>query len=159
MSTPNYALALALSAAGWSNAETARRINDAAIHCGCRGVAVDTSRVGRWIRCGERPRSPVPQLLADLLSAHLEQPYTPHSLGLVRARDLRVPLEESEHAALLRRAAAANLPPEEYARALLRSALSFHEPASWTTQPKKTTVYEATTNTTGLIGGQSASGK
>ncbi|MEU1628197.1 hypothetical protein ABZ746_23275 [Streptomyces sp. NPDC020096] len=130
MSTPNYALALALSAAGWSNAETARQINSYAVHRGYRGVAVDTARVGRWIRCGERPRPPVHQLLADLLSAHLAQPYTPQSLGLVRARDLRIPLEEAEHAALLHRAAAANLPPEEYARALLRSALSSHESPS-----------------------------
>ncbi|NGO71854.1 hypothetical protein [Streptomyces boncukensis] len=50
MSTPNYALASALSTAGWSNAATARRINDCAARRGHRGTAVDTARVGRWIR-------------------------------------------------------------------------------------------------------------
>jgi hypothetical protein len=130
MSTPNYALALALSVVvGWSNAETARQINTYAAHRGHRGVAVDTARVGRWIRCGERPRPPVPHLLADLLSERIGEPRTPQSLHLVRARDLRIPLEEAEHSALLLGARAANLPPEEYARALIRSALSSRKPA------------------------------
>jgi hypothetical protein len=130
MSTPNYALALALATAGWSNAATARQINTYATTRGYRGIAVDTARVGRWIRCGQRPRPPVPQLLADLLSEHLGERHTPQSLELIRTRDLRVPLEEAEHCALLRKAAAANLRPEEYALALLRSALSAHKPAS-----------------------------
>lgn len=61
MNTPNYPLAVAIAAAGWSNGETARRINVRAQRDGHRGVAVDHSRVGRWIRRGEKPRPPVPR--------------------------------------------------------------------------------------------------
>ncbi|GAB2990260.1 hypothetical protein GCM10023080_065030 [Streptomyces pseudoechinosporeus] len=55
MSTPNYPLALALASAGWGNGETARRINARAQQEGHRSVAVDRSRVGRWIRHGGGP--------------------------------------------------------------------------------------------------------
>ncbi|MER5972331.1 hypothetical protein ABT112_21755 [Streptomyces sp. NPDC002055] len=120
----NYALALALSAAGWSNSETARRLNKHAAKLGYTGIAVDHTRVGRWLRCGEKPRPPVHQLLADLLSEHLGQPCTPQSLQLTRCPVLRVPLQPREHAALLQQSKASNLPPEEYAGQLLRSALA-----------------------------------
>jgi hypothetical protein len=63
MNTPNYSLALALATAGWTSSETARRINARAKQEGHHSVAVDRSRVGRWIRRGEKPRPPVPELL------------------------------------------------------------------------------------------------
>ncbi|MBK3639473.1 hypothetical protein [Streptomyces sp. MBT33] len=124
MKGPNYALALALAEAKWNNSETARRINHHARQHGHSGVAVDKARVGRWIRHGERPRPPVPQLLADLLTEELGQPYTPQSLGIAPSYGVLVALDEHEHQALAEHAAAANMPLEHYAKALLRLALS-----------------------------------
>ncbi|MEW2117682.1 hypothetical protein AB0945_21325 [Streptomyces sp. NPDC005474] len=124
MREPNYPLALALAQAGWSNSETARRINRRAEQAGQHGVAVDRSRVSRWIRRGEKPRQPVPELLAALLTEHLGQPYTPRLLGIAPVHSVCISMGEIEHQALLSKAAAANLPVEDYARALLRSALS-----------------------------------
>jgi hypothetical protein len=124
LSTPNYPLALAIAKAGWSNHETARLINDRAQQDGHRGVAVDHSRVGRWIRLGEKPRPPVPGLLAGLLSERLGASYTPELLCLAPGRRVRVLLDVAEHEALVAVAAAANVPVEEYVRALLRSALA-----------------------------------
>ncbi|GGZ05761.1 hypothetical protein [Streptomyces poonensis] len=123
MSTPNYPLALALAAAGWSNHETARRLNACASHAGYRGIAVDHTRVGRWIRRGERPRPPIPALLAELLSEHLGQLHTPEELRLTQNRPLRINLEHTEHRSLATAAAAANLRPEEFVRALIRAAV------------------------------------
>ncbi|MFG2022313.1 hypothetical protein [Streptomyces sp. NPDC048825] len=130
MSTPNYPLALAIATAGWSNHETARLINDRAQQGGYRGVAIDHSRVGRWIRLGEKPRPPVPELLAGLLSERLGQSYTPELLRLAPGRRVRVLLDAAEHEALVAVAAAANVPVEEYVRALLRSALSPYKGAT-----------------------------
>ncbi|MEU9286455.1 hypothetical protein AB0D57_17465 [Streptomyces sp. NPDC048275] len=124
MNTPNYSLALALATARWTNSETARRINARAEQEGHRSVAVDRSRVGRWIRHGEKPRPPVPELLAALLTEHLGQPYHPQSLGIAPLRSVRVPLEEAGYQALKANAAAANMPVENYARALIHSALT-----------------------------------
>lgn len=121
---PNYPLALALAEAGWNNSETARRINRLAQERGVCGVAVDRSRVSRWIRFGEKPRSPVPGLLADLLTTALGRPYTPALLGIGPARTVLVSLEPHEHRALASNAAAANMPVERYVQTLLRSALS-----------------------------------
>ncbi|MFJ4800145.1 hypothetical protein [Streptomyces murinus] len=123
MRAPNYQLALALAQAGWNNAETARRLNRRAAERGHLGLAVDRSRVGRWIRHGERPRSPIPDLLADLLTEHLGQPYTPVNLGIGPAHAILVVLNETEHQALARHAAAANLTLARLAGALLRNAL------------------------------------
>ncbi|MEU8868987.1 hypothetical protein [Streptomyces umbrinus] len=86
MSTPNYPLAVALASIGWGNGETARRINAHAQQQGHHGIAVDRSRVGRWIRHGEKPRPPVPALLAELLTEHLGKLYTPEALGLAPGR-------------------------------------------------------------------------
>ena len=128
MRAPNYALALALSEAGWNNSETARRINTRARERGHRSVAVDRSRVGRWIRHGEKPRAPVPGLLADLLTEELGRPYTPQLLGIGPARCLLIPLDPADHRTLAVNAAAANMPVERYAQTLLRLALA--QPAS-----------------------------
>ncbi|RPE39075.1 hypothetical protein EDD90_2031 [Streptomyces sp. Ag109_O5-1] len=119
MRGPNYALALALAEVGWNRSETARRINQRAEEQGHPGVAVDRSRVSRWVRRGECPRPPVPALLADLLTEHLGRVCTPQSLGIARSFGLVVVLNEQEHCALAEHAAAANMPLEHYARALL----------------------------------------
>ncbi|MET9461956.1 hypothetical protein ABZY05_44195 [Streptomyces canus] len=124
MTTPNYPLALAIATAGWSNHETARLINERAQRDGYRGVAIDHSRVGRWIRFGEKPRPPVPVLLAGLLSERLGQPCTPESLRLAPGRRVHVFLDAAEHEVLVAVATAANVPVEEYVRELLRSALA-----------------------------------
>ncbi|MFD7769851.1 hypothetical protein [Streptomyces sp. NPDC059787] len=124
MSTPNYRLALALAMVGWTNSETARRINHRALCEGHSGIAVDHSRVSRWIRLGERPRRPVPELLAALVTDHLGELHTPQSLGIAPARSVRIPLEDDEFRHLVRHAGAANMPVEIYAQALLRSVLS-----------------------------------
>ncbi|MCZ4603333.1 hypothetical protein O3S80_05990 [Streptomyces sp. Lzd4kr] len=123
MREPNYPLALALAQAGWNNSETARRLNRHAAHHGHLGIAVDRSRVSRWIRRGEKPRPPIPRLLAELLTEHLGQPYTPDLLGIGPTRNVLVVLEEQDHQVLARRAAAANLPAHSLAGALLRTAL------------------------------------
>ncbi|MFM9493682.1 hypothetical protein ACKI1Q_08590 [Streptomyces galilaeus] len=127
MSTPNAALALALAVAGWSNHELARRLNDLATQRGHRGIAVDHTRVGRWIRRGEKPRPPVPELLADLFTEHLGHAYTPQSLALTSTRRVYLHLDEPEHTVLLCRAAQARLPVREYLQSLLRSALANDE--------------------------------
>lgn len=124
MRGPNYPLALALAQVGWNNNETARRINILALERGHRSVAVDRSRVSRWIRHGEKPRPPVPDLLAELLTEHLGQQYTPQGLGIGPARSVLVLLDPQEHRALAANAAAVNMPVEQYAHALLRRALS-----------------------------------
>ncbi|MGW6911746.1 hypothetical protein [Streptomyces sp. NPDC054940] len=124
MKAPNYELALALAQADWNNSETARRINSRAAARGHPGVAVDRSRVSRWIRRGEKPRSPVPELLAELLSERLGQAFTPQRLGIAPSLSVLVPLDEHEHEALAEHAAAVNVPVEHYAQALLRLALS-----------------------------------
>ncbi|MDX3523355.1 hypothetical protein [Streptomyces scabiei] len=124
MNTPNAALAFALATAGWSNHEVARRLNELAAERGHRGIAIDHTRVGRWIRRGEKPRPPVPELLADLLTRRLGYPCTPHSLAITPTRRVYLQLDEPEHTALLHRAAEARLPVPEYLQALLRSALA-----------------------------------
>jgi hypothetical protein len=124
MRAPNYALALALAEAGWNNNETARRINNRAQERDHSDIAVDRSRVSRWIRHGEKPRPPVPGLLAELLTERLGYQYTPQLLGIGPACGVLVLLDPSEHHALEAKAAAANLPLERYAQTLIRDALS-----------------------------------
>jgi hypothetical protein len=123
MRAPNYALALALAEAGWNNSETARRINALAQERGHHGVAADRSRVSRWIRRGEKPRPPIPELLADLLTVHLNRPYTPSLLGIGPARSILIRLDPTEHHILTESATVANMSAEQYAQALLRLAL------------------------------------
>ncbi|MFE9553110.1 hypothetical protein ACFYOD_06460 [Streptomyces sp. NPDC006703] len=120
---PNYALAVAITRTGWSNHETARQINKAAQQAGHPGIAVDHTRVGRWIRRGEKPRPPVPELLAELLSQYLNTRFTPASLELLRRRSLHIALGEEDHAALLRQAAAVNVSATEYTCLIVRAVL------------------------------------
>ncbi|KIZ15674.1 hypothetical protein [Streptomyces natalensis] len=77
----NDRLAAALRLAGISNKELARQLNTRAKAAGLN-MAVDASRVGRWINAGERPRDPVPGLLAVLLRERTGQALTLADIGL-----------------------------------------------------------------------------
>ncbi|MFC8520648.1 hypothetical protein [Streptomyces sp. NPDC057257] len=127
MKAPNYALALALAEVGWTNSETARRINSRAMERGHHAVAVDRSRVSRWIRRGEKPRAPVPALLAEILTEQLGRHLTPQLLGIGPAHGVLVLLDPSEHRALTAKAAAANLPLEQFTHGLIQEALTRRE--------------------------------
>ncbi|MFD5425478.1 Tat pathway signal protein [Streptomyces sp. NPDC127084] len=82
--TSNPHLALWIAATGLSHGEIARRIAAEAIRQGHRQIAPDATRIRRWID-GERPRPPVPALLASVLSEAVSQPLTPGDLGLTAA--------------------------------------------------------------------------
>lgn len=80
----NPHLQLWITAAGLSHGEIARRVTAAAKARGHTQIAPDTTRVRRWLD-GERPRPPVPALLAAVLSEAASLPLTPGDLGLVQA--------------------------------------------------------------------------
>ncbi|OKJ92675.1 Tat pathway signal protein [Streptomyces sp. CB03234] len=80
----NTHLALWIAATGLSHGEIARRIAAEAIRQGHRQITPDATRVRRWID-GERPRPPVPTLLAAVISEAVGQPLTPGDLGLTAA--------------------------------------------------------------------------
>ncbi|MFI2257727.1 Tat pathway signal protein [Streptomyces tubercidicus] len=80
----NPHLALWIAATGLSHCGIARRIAAEAIHRGHRQIAPDATRIRRWID-GERPRPPVPALLAAVISDAVGQPLTPGDLGLTTA--------------------------------------------------------------------------
>ncbi|MEV8547952.1 Tat pathway signal protein [Streptomyces sp. NPDC051572] len=80
----NPHLELWIAATGLSHGEIARRIAAAAKAQGHRQIAPDTTRIRRWID-GERPRPPVPALIAEVLSEAAGQPLTPGDLGLTAA--------------------------------------------------------------------------
>ncbi|MET9694669.1 Tat pathway signal protein [Streptomyces sp. NPDC006514] len=77
----NPHLELWIAATGLSHGEIARRIAAAAKAQGHRQIAPDATRIRRWID-GERPRPPVPALLAEVLSEAVGQVLTPGDLGL-----------------------------------------------------------------------------
>ncbi|MFF7095777.1 Tat pathway signal protein [Streptomyces rubradiris] len=80
----NPHLTLWITATGLSHGEIARRITAEAKAQGHRQIAPDATRVRRWID-GERPRPPVPALLAAVISDAVGQPLTPGDLGLTAA--------------------------------------------------------------------------
>ncbi|MFF4226553.1 Tat pathway signal protein [Streptomyces abikoensis] len=80
----NPHLALWVAASGLSHGEIARRVAAEAVRRGHRQIAPDATRVRRWID-GERPRPPVPALLAAVLSDAVGQPLTPGGLNLTAA--------------------------------------------------------------------------
>ena len=80
----NPHLALWIAATGLSNGEIARQVAAEGIRRGHRQIAPDATRVRRWID-GERPRPPVPELLAAVLSEAVDQTLTPGDLGLTAA--------------------------------------------------------------------------
>ncbi|RLV69461.1 hypothetical protein STAN_4989 [Streptomyces sp. CBMAI 2042] len=78
----NAHLALWVAASGLSHGEIARRISAEAIRRGHRQITPDATRVRRWID-GERPRPPVPALIAAVVSEGVGQSLTPGDLGLM----------------------------------------------------------------------------
>lgn len=80
----NQHLELWIAATGLSQGEIARRVTAAAKAHGHPQIAPDATRIRRWID-GERPRPPVPALLAEVLSEVAGQPLTPGDLGLTAA--------------------------------------------------------------------------
>lgn len=79
--TPNRQLHGLLSEAGFSHKGFARRINDAGEACGLPGMSYDHSSVVRWLG-GQQPKAPVPDLIANVFTAHLGRPITPACLGM-----------------------------------------------------------------------------
>jgi hypothetical protein len=67
---------------GLSKTALAKAVTALAIQHGHRQIRPDASRVRRWIENGERPRNPVPMLLAQVLSEHVGRPLTAEDLGL-----------------------------------------------------------------------------
>ncbi|MFD4865309.1 Tat pathway signal protein [Streptomyces sp. NPDC058412] len=100
----NPQLTLWIAATGLSHGELARRIAAAAKDRGHRQIAPDMTRIRRWID-GERPRPPVPALLAEVLSEAVGQVLTPGDLGLASAG----PVLDSIQLPLLTEAAAQTL--------------------------------------------------
>lgn len=88
---------------GLSHGEISRRIAAEALRCGIRQVTPDATRLRRWMD-GERPRPPVPEILAAVLSAALGLDLTPGDLGLLPTG---VPLDTIQLPLLTEPAAAA----------------------------------------------------
>ncbi|MEV8439435.1 hypothetical protein AB0425_18835 [Actinosynnema sp. NPDC051121] len=68
---------------GWTQLELARAVGRLGRARGYN-VAPDSSRVRRWLE-GERPRHPVPELVAALFTERVGRPLTPADLGLAAA--------------------------------------------------------------------------
>lgn len=81
MKNPNEDLERWLSRSGMSRTELARRVSSAAQTWGQPHVAPNASTVRRWLR-GDEPRPPVPEILADVFSAHFGYRITTYDLGL-----------------------------------------------------------------------------
>jgi hypothetical protein len=100
MNEPNDALASLVKAAGFSWAGLARRVNDLGANEGLP-LRYDYTAVNRWIKRGEKPRSPVPTLVAQALTERVGRRITPSDFGMVEeetlaARGLRY--SDSPHA-------------------------------------------------------------
>ncbi|ACU37834.1 hypothetical protein [Actinosynnema mirum] len=80
MARRNEALLRWFRQTGWTQRELARAVTRLGQARGYN-VAPDSSRVRRWLE-GERPRQPVPELLAALFSERLGRPVGPEDLGL-----------------------------------------------------------------------------
>ncbi|MEU1667256.1 transcriptional regulator [Streptomyces sparsogenes] len=80
MKTPNKDLADWLERSGMSQGELARCTRTKAQEWGQPHIAPDTSSVRRWLQ-GERPRPPVPDILADVFSAAVGYRVTTYDLG------------------------------------------------------------------------------
>ncbi|MFE6777252.1 transcriptional regulator [Streptomyces sp. NPDC057702] len=80
MTAPNTELSGFLDRTGLSNKELARRIRAAAHACSQLHVQPDGTTVRRWLE-GHRPRPPVPDLIADVLSTALGYRVTTYDIG------------------------------------------------------------------------------
>ncbi|MDI5966710.1 DNA-binding protein NsdB [Streptantibioticus silvisoli] len=82
----NARLADLFGLTGWSKGELARLVNRQAAAMGHPQLSTDTSRVRRWVETGERPREPVPTVLAALFTERLGRVVTIEDLGFDRHR-------------------------------------------------------------------------
>lgn len=78
----NEALIAWFTRTGWSRGELARQVRARARTTGNPQVACDTNSVRRWFYEGRRPRPPVPELLADVISERVGVRVSPVDLGL-----------------------------------------------------------------------------
>ncbi|MFC6081602.1 tetratricopeptide repeat protein [Sphaerisporangium aureirubrum] len=78
---PNHLLRHLIAEAGISHKGLARRLNDLGGAHGLAGLTYDHSSVLRWM-AGQRPRDPVPELLAEIFALRLGRPVTPEDLGM-----------------------------------------------------------------------------
>ncbi|MFF0066974.1 transcriptional regulator [Streptomyces sp. NPDC005279] len=81
MKTPNSDLATWLARSGLSRTELARRVKAAAQTWGQPHISPNASTVRRWLE-GDMPRSPLPEILADVISAAVGYRVTTYDLGL-----------------------------------------------------------------------------
>ncbi len=81
MNEPNDVLGAMIAEARCSWAGIARRINDLGADQGL-ALRYDYTAVNRWIKRGERPRPPVPSLIARALSERLGRRVTPSDFGM-----------------------------------------------------------------------------
>src|SRR2546423_6295231 len=84
MSQPNQALAALLEEAGFSEAGLARRVNELGRVHG-HSFGYDYTAVYRWTRKGQRPRDPVPTLIAEALTERLRRPVSSADIGMATA--------------------------------------------------------------------------
>src|SRR2546421_819493 len=98
MSQPNQALAALLEEAGFSEAGLARRVNELGRVHG-HSFGYDYTAVYRWLRKGQRPRDPVPALIAEALTERLGRPVSPAEIGMAVASAVSgdVGLDYSSH--------------------------------------------------------------
>ncbi|GGL16985.1 hypothetical protein Sme01_71470 [Sphaerisporangium melleum] len=78
---PNILFRHLIGEAGFSHKELARRLNDLGAARGLAALTYDHSSVSRWID-GQRPRDPVPALLAEIFALRLGRPVTSEDLGM-----------------------------------------------------------------------------
>ncbi|MCP3821902.1 transcriptional regulator [Streptomyces sp. A3M-1-3] len=80
MTSPNTDLARWLERSGMSNKELARRVKAAAQVWGQPHIQTDATAVRRWL-AGLQPRPPVPEIMADVISASVGFRVTTYDLG------------------------------------------------------------------------------
>ncbi|MDF5756479.1 hypothetical protein [Spongiactinospora sp. TRM90649] len=78
---PNRVLQRLISESGFSHKGLARHLNDLGSARGLAGLKYDHSSVLRWLG-GQRPRDPVPGLLAEIFAARLGRAMTSEDLGM-----------------------------------------------------------------------------
>jgi hypothetical protein len=83
----NERLAALVEEAGFSWAGLARRVNDLGANEGL-ALRYDYTAVNRWVKRGERPRLPVPTLIAVALSEKLGRRVRPLDFGMVEEETL-----------------------------------------------------------------------
>lgn len=87
MTKRNEALAELVVEAGYSEGGLARRVNELGLAEGLR-LTYDYSAVYRWVRKGQRPEPPVPQLIAQALSERLGRQIRPSDFGMTDTASL-----------------------------------------------------------------------